>query len=96
VTVSCPSEACTAIVAATIKVPKVGRVKAKTFKLKSVTIKLGEKVRRKFALRISQTARLAIMRALRARKSVSAVLSISARDAAGNTRRASRRVRFTR
>jgi hypothetical protein len=96
VVVTCTSEPCTAAVKATVAVPKVGRVKAKTYTLKSVSAKLAKGVKRTVKLKISATVRAAILRALKARKSVSARFTVTLSDSAGNRRSLTRSVKFRR
>jgi len=94
--VTCRSEPCTARLGAKSRVPKRGKVKAKTFTFSSATVKLSKGDKRTVRLKVSKSARLAILRALRARKSVSATLTATLSDAAGNKRTLTRTVRFRR
>lgn len=96
VRVACPSEPCTAVVAATVRVPTVGRIRTKTFRLRSVTVRLAQGPGRSVALRLSTVTRSAILRALRARRSVSASFTVTVSDAAANRRSVKRTVRFRR
>ena len=94
--VTCRSEPCTARLGAKSTVPKRGRVKAKTFTFSSAKVTLKKGVKRTVRLKLSKSARLAILRALRARKTVSATLTATLSDTAGNTRTLKRTVRFRR
>jgi streptogramin lyase len=93
-TVACPTEACTAGAAATLTVPGAG--KAKTYKLAKVTHKVAKGKAITFKLVLSQTARTAVAKALRSRKTrngVKAAVTVTATDAAGNARRAARTIK---
>ena len=94
--VTCTSEPCTATVGAVVKVPKFGKVKAKTFKLTSIKAKLAKGKKRTFKLALSPSRRLAILRALKARKVPSARFTVTVADAAANKRTLGRTVRFRR
>jgi len=92
VTVACPDEACTATASGSVRVPKVGKRNAKTFKLKQVTraIVIGGKSNLK--LKLSATARASIKRALRAGKKVTVKLKVVVVDALGNDKTLKRNV----
>lgn len=94
--VICTSEACTALVKAKIAVPKVGRLAAKSYTLKSVTRKLSRNVKSTFRLSISRAARARILRALRGGKRVTAKFTVTVTDTAGNKRNVTRTVKFKR
>ncbi|HWI06437.1 MAG TPA: hypothetical protein VNT54_02845 [Solirubrobacteraceae bacterium] len=96
VTVLCSSEPCRAIVNATIRVPKLGRAKAKTLRFRSVSANLRPGVRRTVRLRVSSTSRSTILRALRLRKGISVRVAVRVSDAAGNRRTLRRTVRLKR
>ena len=94
--VSC-NETCSARASATVRVPAVRRVKAKTYTLAPVTrASIASGARVTVALRLSAGARTAIRRALRARKRVSAAVSVTATDIAGNATTRTRRIRLQR
>ena len=90
--ISCPDEACVATASGTVGVPRVGRVRARTYVLKAKTTRIVQGDRDTVQLALPRAARSAIRRALRARKRVVLTLSVRAADAAGNVRRLTRRV----
>jgi hypothetical protein len=96
VTVSCPAEPCVAKIQGTVRVPRVRRAKATTYRLKAVTkrIATGKKARVTFVL--SSARRSKIRRAINARKRVVVKLVVIATDAAGNATRRNRQVRLKR
>lgn len=96
VTLSCISEPCTAVAGATIKVPKVGRSRARSFRLRAVTTRIAKGARKRLVFRISAPARLSGARALRARRAPSAQVTVTVRDSAGNRRTLRRTIRLTR
>ena len=93
---SCTSEPCTAVAGATIRVPKIGRSKARSYKLRTVTTKVAKGARKKLVFRISTLPRLRMTRALRARRTVSARVTVTVRDSAGNRRTLRRTIRLLR
>lgn len=96
VNVRCPDEACRASAKGTIRVPKVRATIAKTYKLRSVSRPIARATSAPIKLKLSATTRIAIRRALKARKQVVAKLGVAVVDAAGNKRTMTRRVRLTR
>lgn len=94
--VSCTSEPCTAVAAATIRVPKVGRSKARSFKLRTVTTRIAKGARKKVVFRISTLPRLVTQRAIRSRRAVSVRVTVTVRDSAGNRRTLRRTIRLLR
>lgn len=92
--VGCVSEACTARTTGTIRLPKPGRSKAKTLKLKALSTGIKKGATATVKLKLSATARSAIKRALRAGKTISAKVTVTVTDAAGNKRLLTRRVRL--
>ena len=92
--IACPGEACRATTTATVIVPKVGPIKAKTYRLSAVrtTLARGGKVTARLAL--STTRRTAIRRALRAGRRVSVRLALTVADNAGNRRTLKRQLRL--
>ena len=79
-----------------VKVAKVGKTKAKTFRLKAKTVQVAKGGKKKVALRLSAKARKAIKRALRRRKKASAKFTVKVSDTAGNSKSLTRTVRFKR
>jgi hypothetical protein len=96
VTIACPDEACRATSTATVRVPRVGRTKTKTYRLAGRTTLLARGGHVTVRLTLSQTARRAIARALRAHRPVAVALTVLAADAAGNRRRLTRHVTLRR
>lgn len=96
VNVSCISEPCRATVTGSVRVPRIGRGKARTYALTAATrvIPAGASVIARPAL--SSRARSAIRRALRAHRSITVVIGVHVADLAGNavtlTRRAGLRL----
>ncbi len=85
VTVSCRDEACRAAASGTVRVPRVGRAKARSYTVRSVAaIAAGAKAA--VRLKLSPRARAAIRRALRARKRVTMRVAVRVTDRAGNAR----------
>ena len=93
---SCTSEACTAVVSGTVRLPRRGRIAAKTYKLKSVSVKLAKGAKRKVALKLPATLRLQIVRAMKARKVISVKFAVKVTDSAGNARTLRRSTRLKR
>lgn len=94
VTIGCPDEACRATTSATVTVPRLGRVKAKTYRLVAATKSLARGTKYTARLALSATRRVAIRRALRAGRRVAVRLRISVADAAGNRRTLMRQFRL--
>jgi Calx-beta domain len=85
-------EPCTVSAAGNVSVPGASRL----FRLKRVTRLLRPGVRSKLRLPLSRRAQAAIRRALVRRRRVVATVRVSARDGAGNSRSATRRIRLKR
>lgn len=85
-------EAATVRAGGTLNVP--GR--ARVYRLKSLTKKAAANKRVTFKLKLSKSQLKAVKRALRAKKKVVATVKVTARDAAGNARSATRKVRAIR
>ena len=94
VSISCIDENCTATTVASVRVPRIGASKAKTYSLKAVRTQVpkGRKVTIKLMLSVS--ARTAIRRALRARKKVVVSVRLTVVDAADNKRMVRRQVQL--
>jgi hypothetical protein len=84
--VKCASERCVARAGGAIRVPKVGRTKARTLKLKTVSLSIDQGTMATIKLSLSAAQRHAIKRASREHKAVRATLTITVADTAGNTR----------
>ena len=94
VVVRCSSEDCTASASATVRVPKIGATKAKTYKLGTAKRSIVQGAQQRLVLRVSTATGRAVRRALKARKSVIVKLRITVADAAGNKRTLTRQVRL--
>lgn len=94
--VTCDDEACDARSAATVRVPAIGRTKARTHRLPAVSAALAQGRQRVLVLKLGTGTRAAIRRALKARRRVTVSVALTARDAAGNATTASRSVRLRR
>lgn len=92
--VSCASEPCIASASGTVKVPKVGGASAKTYKTKKIIKPIAKGATVKIKLGLSRAARRAIKRALRHGKHVTMKLTITVTDAAGNTKKLTRKVKL--
>jgi hypothetical protein len=88
VRLSCPLEACRVALKGTVTVPAARRgVKANKLSLKGVTVSVakGVKVNRRFTISTTMRTRLAAaLRNVRTRTRVTAIISATATDAAGN------------
>jgi hypothetical protein len=96
VTVACPVEACSATVRATVRVPRLGRTKAKVYTLKTLKRSIAKGAKRKIALRMTTTSTRAARRALRLRKRVIVRFKITTADIVGNKTSRTRDVRLKR
>jgi beta-glucanase (GH16 family) len=94
VTISCPDEPCLATAAGTVRVPRVGRVAARTYRLEAQTTTVLKGTKATVRLKLSARARVAVGRALRARKRVVLKLRVRVADGAGNARALTRQVRL--
>jgi hypothetical protein len=92
VTISCPEETCSATATGTVRVPRLGRTRAKTYRLKARTTRIAKATKVTVRLKLSDRARVAITRALRAGKRIVLKLGVSVADRTGNVRRLTRQV----
>jgi hypothetical protein len=92
--ISCPAERCRAAATGTVRVPRIGRAKARSFTLKVVATTIEQAGRGTLRLSISASARAAIRRALRAGRSIAVKLVVVVGDDAGNTRTLRRQIRL--
>ncbi len=92
VTIACPDEACLTAATGAVRVPRVGRTRARTLSLTARRAAIAQGGRLTVRLRLSQAARRAIRRALRAGRRVAVTLEVEASDRAGNVRTLTRRV----
>ena len=91
VRVTCRDEPCRATATSTIRVPRVGRARARTYRpTAALAIRAGTATT--VRLRLSASARAAIRRALRSRRRVSARVDVRVSDSAGNARTLSRQI----
>ena len=79
-------------VSGSVSVPKL----AKVYKLKGSKRKIAAGKRGKLTLALPKKAKIAIRRALARHKKLSAKITITAKDAAGNTTRSKRTIRLKR
>ena len=91
VRVTCRDEPCRANVTSTIRVPRVGRARARTYRPTAV-LSLRAGTAATVRLKLSASARAAIRRALRSRKRVTVRVAVRVSDSAGNARTLSRQV----
>ena len=89
--VTCRDEPCRANVTSTIRVPRVGRARARTYKPATV-LSLRAGTATTVRLKLSASARAAIRRALRSRNRVTVRVAVRISDSAGNARTLSRQV----
>jgi beta-glucanase (GH16 family) len=96
VTIACLDEPCRATATSTVRVPKTGRARARTYKPAAIgtSVAKGQKVT--VRLRLSRAARASIGRALRAHKRVFVTVKVRFADGAGNSRSLTRRVALRR
>lgn len=92
VRIACTDEACRATTTGTVRVPKLGRAKAKTYKLKTITTTIAKGTQVTVRLVLPAGARAAIRRALRAGKRIVVKLRVSIADGAGNARTLTRQI----
>jgi hypothetical protein len=90
VAVTCKAEACTVSASGQL------RVGARTFRLAAVTKDAAADTATTLTLRLPAAARQAAKRALAAHRTAKVTVSVAARDAAGNTARATRTVQLVR
>jgi hypothetical protein len=90
--VGCPDEACRATAQGTVSVPG----SAATFRLKAVTAGVVKGQRARLALKLPSEARAAVRRALAKGRRVSARVTVTVVDAAGNRSQAKRTIRLRR
>jgi len=94
--VSCINEACTAMTGASVRVPRVGATKARTYKLDTIRTQIAKGQKATIKLTLPAPAIAATRRALRAGKRVVVTVKLTATDAVGNKRVLSRGVRLRR
>jgi beta-glucanase (GH16 family) len=96
VTITCADEACRATAAGSVRVPRVGRTRARTYVLATRSAAIARGGRVTLRLRLPARTRAAIRRAQRAHHHVVLQLRVAIADGAGNTRRLTRRIELRR
>lgn len=96
VRVACTSERCTSRTSGSVRVPKSGRTRARTFRLKVVTKTIARGRAATVKLSLSKTVQTAIRRSLRQGRSISVKLRVVVSDAAGNDRTLTRTLKLKR
>ncbi|HEV2774526.1 MAG TPA: glycoside hydrolase family 16 protein [Solirubrobacteraceae bacterium] len=91
VRVACRDEPCRVSVNGTIRVPRVGRARARTYRPTGFAL-IGGGASATVRLRLSRASRATIRRALRSRRRVNVVLRVRVVDSAGNARTLNRTV----
>jgi hypothetical protein len=94
VRVTCSNEACRATAGGSVRVPRIGARPSKLYRLTKVTVAIRRAAAATLAPKLPSAAQVAITHALRAHRSVSVQLSVTAADAAQNKRTLTRRVRL--
>ena len=92
--IACSDEDCEAATTASVRIPKLGAAKARTYRLPRSTRTIGEGRTVTIHLSLSSAARRAIRRALRAGKTIVVRFRVSVADEAGNTRTLTRQIRL--
>lgn len=82
--VVCPDEPCRASATGSVRVPRVGAVRARTYTLEVVTRSIAQGTTQRFRPRVSAAARRAIRRALRAGRQVIVRFTVTVADTTGN------------
>jgi hypothetical protein len=94
VRIGCPGEACRATTSGTLRIPRLGNAKAKTYRLAAVTTNLAKGTTATARLVLSPTLRVAVRRALRAGRRIAVTLRVRVADEAGNGRTLTRQFRL--
>ena len=92
--IGCPDEACRVVASATVRIPTLGRARAKTYTLASRSASLAKGSTATVRLTLSPALRSAIRRTLRAGRRVTVTLRVRISDATGNTRTVARQFRL--
>jgi len=96
VSVFCPDEACLVTAGGSVRVPRVGAVKAKLYKLGKVSGVIARGATSALRPQLSSAARRAIRRALAHHHRITVKLEIVVADAAQNTMTLTRQVKLRR
>ena len=96
VKIACPDEACRATSSATVRVPRLGRTKAKTYLRGGAHDAARPRRPGDVTLTLSRTARRAIARALRARQRIVVTISVGWPTAPATRRTLTRRITLRR
>jgi hypothetical protein len=94
VTITCVDEPCLATVAGAVRVPRVGRSRARTYRPATVARPIARGGQSTVKLKLSKAARAAITRALRARRKIVLAIGVRVADRAGNARTLTRSITF--
>jgi hypothetical protein len=92
VAITCPAEACRATTTGNVRVPRIGRTRARAITAPAVTKAIARGAKATVKVRLSTSARIAIRRALRAHRRIVVKLSVRVADSAGNARTLTRQV----
>ncbi len=92
VTIGCRQEACRAIATGSVRVPRLTRARAATYRLEAIMATIAEDAHVTVKLKLSGRARRAIRRALRARRRIVVKVDVRVADRAGNLRSLARRI----
>jgi len=84
--ITCPAEPCAAAAAGTVRVPKVGTHKAKTYKLTAAAAQIAKGATATLKPRLSKSARGAIRRALHRGRKITVKLTIAVGDSLATAR----------
>jgi subtilisin family serine protease len=94
VRVSCPDEACVVTAGGTVRVPTIGAMNAKAYKLKKTATAVTKGGKAMLAATLPSAAQAAIKRALRRGLRITVKLEITTADAAGNSTTLARQVKL--
>jgi len=96
VALTCPSEGCTIVGSGVVRLPRLGRNRARAYDLARVATTVAQGGTDRVRFRLSPALRAAIRRALRAHRRIIATLTFTVSDAGGNRTTITRRVKFRR
>jgi extracellular elastinolytic metalloproteinase len=96
IAVTCVDTACVTRTTATVRVPRIGRRAARTYRLAAPHASLTRGARRILVLKVAGSTHTALARALRAHRRLTVAVTVTAKDAAGNATTVRRSVRLKR
>jgi hypothetical protein len=96
IAVTCIDRACVTRTTATVRVPRIGRRAARTYRLAAPDASLARGAQRILVLKIAGRTHTALARALRARRRLTVAVALTAKDAAGDATTARRSVQLKR